>query len=290
MSLTEFLKKTDPILMDGAMGTQLAIAGLEMGGQNCVSHPDEVISIHKRYKDAGCHILIANTFTMNRIYIESHGVDVDVREVNLAGARLAKTAAGDDQYVLGDIGSTGKMLEPFGDLKELNALENYKEQAILLAEGGVDGFIIETMIDLNEALLALRGIKEVSELPVIASLSYSSKKDGGRTIMGNAATDSAKSLEDEGASVIGANCGDLDPFEMTEVVSTLKQATALPIIAQPNAGKPRLVGEDTVFDMPPEEFAHGLVECHKAGARLLGGCCGTSPEHIAALVKLLNVG
>jgi 5-methyltetrahydrofolate--homocysteine methyltransferase len=108
--------------------------------------------------------------------------------------------------------------------------------------------------------------------------------------MGNAATDSAKALEDAGASVIGANCGDLDPFEMVKVVSTLKQSTALPIIAQPNAGKPKLVGDETVFDMTPEEFARGVAECHKAGARLLGGCCGTSPKHIAALVNVLNVG
>ena len=289
MNLTEFLEKTDPILIDGAMGTQLAIAGLEMGGQICVSNPDGVLAVHKSYANSGCHLLITNTLTMNRIYIESHLINVDVREVNLAGARLAKTAATNGQYVLGDIGSTGKMLEPYGDLKESDALETYKEQAKYLAEGGVDGFIIETMIDLNEMLCALRACKAVSDLPVIASMSYSSAKDGGRTIMGNFAEDCAKALTEEGASVIGANCGDLDPMEMSQVVSTLKAASGVPVIAQPNAGKPKLIGDETVFDMTPEEFVTGVTECHKAGAQLVGGCCGTSPEHIEALAKKLEI-
>ncbi len=289
MNLTEFLEKTNPILIDGAMGTQLAMAGLEMGGQICVSNPDGVLSVHKNYANSGCHLLITNTLTMNRIYIESHLINVDVREVNLAGARLAKTAAINGQYVLGDISSTGKMLEPYGDLKETDALETYKEQAKYLAEGGVDGFIIETMIDLNEMLCALRACKAVSDLPVIASMSYSSAKDGGRTIMGNFAEDCAKALMEEGACVIGANCGDLDPMEMSIVVSTLKAASGVPVIAQPNAGKPKLIGDETVFDMTPEEFAIGVAECHKAGAQLVGGCCGTSPEHIEALAKILGV-
>jgi len=289
MNIKELLEKTDPILIDGAMGTQLAKAGLEMGGQNCVSNPDEVLAVHKQYADNGCHLLITNTLTMNRIYIESHLVNVDVQEVNLAGARVARTAAVSGQYVLGDISSTGKMLEPYGDLKESDAIETYKEQAKFLAEGGVDGFIIETMIDLNEMRCALRGCKAISDLPVIASMSYSSAKTGGRTFMGNSSEDCVKTLTEEGADVIGANCGNLDPLEMAEVVSVLKNATTVPIIAQPNAGKPKLIGDETVFDMTPEEFATGVTECHKAGAQLIGGCCGTSPEHIKALAKKLNI-
>ena len=289
MNLKEFIDKTDPILIDGAMGTQLAKAGFEMGGQSCVSNPEGVLAVHKGYVKSGSHLLITNTLTMNRIYIESHGINVDVQEVNLAGAELAKTAAESGHYVLGDIGSTGKMFEPYGDLKESDALETYKEQAKYLAEGGVDGFIIETMIDLNEMLCALRACKAISDLPVIASMSYSSAKNGGRTIMGNFAEDCAKVLTEGGASVIGANCGDLDPMEMSHVVSTLKAVSGVPIIAQPNAGKPKLVGDETVFDMSPEEFAAGVAVCHKAGAELVGGCCGTSPEHIEALAKVLGI-
>ncbi|MCP4256631.1 MAG: hypothetical protein GY774_03780, partial [Planctomycetes bacterium] len=144
----------------------MALRGLSMGGQTNLTNPDVVLDIHKEYSQSGCHILTTNTFTMNRIYIETHNVDVDVREVNLAGTKLARLAAYKDQYVLGDVSTTGKLLEPYGDLSESFAYEACKEQAGLLAEGGVDGFIIETMLDLREALCALRACKEISSLPV----------------------------------------------------------------------------------------------------------------------------
>ncbi len=142
MDLSAFLTNQDAILLDGAMGTQLALRGLSMGGQTNLTNPDVVLDIHKEYSQSGCHILTTNTFTMNRIYIETHNVDVDVREVNLAGTKLARLAADKDQYVLGDVSTTGKLLEPYGDLSESFVYEAYKEQAVLLAEGGVDGFII----------------------------------------------------------------------------------------------------------------------------------------------------
>jgi 5-methyltetrahydrofolate--homocysteine methyltransferase len=165
---------------------------------------------------------------MNRIYIETHNVGVDVRDVNRAGAELARQAAGDDQYVLGDISSTGQMLEPYGDYKESEFYETFKEQAQALVEAGVDGFIIETMFDLREALCALRACKDTFSLPVIVSLAFATQEKGGRTMMGNSAEDCAKRLTEAGADVIGANCGDLDPAQMAVVVSVLKSATRLP--------------------------------------------------------------
>ena len=191
MDLSAFLTNPDAILLDGAMGTQLALRGLNMGGQTNLSNPDVVLDIHKEYSQSGCHILITNTFTMNRVYIETHNVGVDVREVNLAGAQLARLAADKDQYVLGDMSTTWKLLEPYGEISESTAYEAYKEQAGLLAEGGVDGFIIETMFDLREALCALRACKEISFLPVIVSLAFSTSKNGGRTVMGDSAKDCA---------------------------------------------------------------------------------------------------
>ena len=134
-------------MLDGAMGTQLAEAGLEMGGQTSITHPDAVVAIHRQYVECGVDVLITNTLTMNRVNIESHNVGVDVREVNLVGAKLAKAAVREGQYVLGDISSTGKMLKPYGDLLEEHAYAAFKEQAAILAEGGVDGFIIETMFE-----------------------------------------------------------------------------------------------------------------------------------------------
>jgi len=289
MNLLEFLSNNNKtILLDGAMGTQLAEAGLEMGGQTSITHPDAVLAIHRQYVECGVDLLITNTLTMNRVNIESHNVGVDVREVNLAGAKLAKATVREGQYVLGDMSSTGKMLKPYGDLSEEDAYAAFKEQAAILAEGGVDGFIIETMFDLREALCALRACKEAADLPVFASIAFNTVKNGGRTIMGNSARDCAQALTEAGACAVGANCGSLDPFQMSEVVSKMREATSLPVLAQPNAGKPRFVENRTVFDMSPSDFAAGINQCLQAGARLLGGCCGTSPAHIRAIVALLR--
>ena len=289
MKLLEFISNNNQsILIDGAMGTQLAESGLEMGGQTNLSHPDAVSVIHQLYVKCGVDIIITNTLTMNRVSIESHRVELDVREVNLAGARLAKGAIREGQYVLGDIGSTGKLLEPSGDLTKEDAYEAFKEQAAILAEGGVDGFIIETMFDLQEALSALRACKETTGLPVIVSIAFNTVKNGGRTIMGNTAQDCAHALNEEGACAVGANCGNLDPFQMAEIVSMMREVCSLPIIAQPNAGKPRITGSQTVFDMTPSDFSSGVDQCLQAGAGLIGGCCGTSPAHIRAVADLLG--
>ena len=288
MNLAEFLKNIErPILLDGAMGTQLAAAGLDMGGQNNITHPDAVLAIHQQYAAYGIDLLITNTLTMNRVYIERHNVGVDVSEVNLAGVNLAKAAAQNGQYILGDISSTGQMLAPYGDLTEDEAFDAFAEQATVLAEGGVDGFIIETMFDLQEALCALRACRAVHDLPVLVSIAFQTSGKGGRTLMGNSAQECAQALTESGASVVGAHCGSLDPLQSAEVVSLLQGGTSLPILAQPNAGQPRLVGEQTIFDMSPQDFAVGMTQCLRAGALLVGGCCGASPAHIRALAEVI---
>ena len=147
--------------------------------------------------------------------------------------------------------------------------------------------MIESMFDLREALCALRACKEVSPLPVLVSIAFQTNSKGGRTMMGDTAEQCARQLTEIGADAIGANCGDLDPGQMADVVATLRAATDLVIAAQPNAGKPRLIEDRTVFDMAPEPFAKGIAECIEAGARIVGGCCGTTPEHIKALKKLI---
>lgn len=276
------------VFLDGAMGTQLGAAGLEMGGQNNVTHPEAVQAVHERYAACGVDLLITNTLTMNRVNIESHKVGVDVREVNLAGVRLAKAAARGNQLVLGDMSSTGKMLKPYGQLAEEDAYEAFREHAALLAEGGVDGLIIETMIDLREALLALRAAKEAASLPVLVTVAFNTAGNGGRTVMGNTARDCAQALTEAGADAVGANCGSLDPSEIAQVIAMMREVTSLPLVAQPNAGKARLVQKQLVFDMTPEAFAAGIKECVEAGARFVGGCCGTAPEHIKAMIALVG--
>ncbi len=288
MSTENLLGLRWPILLDGAMGTELAAAGLEPGGENNLSHPDRVLGVHRAYAAAGCGVLITNTLTMNRIYIETHGGAVDVGDVNRAGARLAREAAGEDRRVLGDVGSTGQLLEPYGDCPEPRAVEAFREQAERLAEGGVDGFIVETMLDLREALAALRGCRAAADLPVIVSLSFQTAGRGGRTMMGDGARDAAKAAAEAGAFAVGANCGDLDPFQTAEIIGAMKEGAAIPLIAQPNAGRPTLAGGRTVFDMTPREFARGIKECLRAGASLVGGCCGTTPEHLREARRIVD--
>jgi 5-methyltetrahydrofolate--homocysteine methyltransferase len=290
MDLSAALKNKDVILLDGAIGTELDKRGLMGRAGNNLDSPEVVLEIQREYALCGCDALATNTLTMNRIYIETHNVGVSVRDVNRAGAELARQAADKGQYVLGNISSTGQLLEPYGTYKESQFYDAFKEQAEILAESGVDGFIIETMFDLPEAICALRACKDKLSLPVIVSIAFATEAKGGRTMMGNSAEQCAKSLTDAGADVIGANCGDIDPAQMAVVVSELKSATPLPVLAQPNAGKPKLVDNETVFDMGPEAFAQGITECLHAGASIVGGCCGTTPEHIRAVAGLLGKG
>lgn len=290
MNLAEALKNKDVILLDGAIGTELDKRGLMGRAGTNLENPEAVLEIQREYAQCGCDALITNTLTINRIYIETHNLDVSVKDVNKAGVELAKQAAQEGQYVLGDISSTGQLLEPYGDYKESQFYDAYKEQAEILAEAGVDGFIIETVFDLREAMCALRACKENFPLPVIVSIAFATDEKGGRTIMGNYAEQCAKNLTDAGADVIGANCGDIDPSQMAVIVSELKlkSASSLPILAQPNAGRPKLIDDKTIFDMKPEAFAKGIAECIEAGASIVGGCCGTSPEHIRAVAKMLD--
>lgn len=281
--IQQLISGRDTVILDGAMGTELAAMGLEMGGQNCLSHPDAVLAVHRSYVAAGCDMLITNTLTMNRIYLESHGMAVDVRAVNLAGARLAREAAG-ALPVLGDISSTGQLLEPYGDLLPETCEANFREQAEILAEGGVDGFVVETFVDLNEATCAVRACKAVApNLPVLATLSFQSVQG---TIMGNAPCTAARALADAGAAAVGANCTSLSWAELRLIAQEM--TVGLPVILQPNAGKPRMEGSRPIFDMSPADFAGGMSGALTASTRILGGCCGTSPAHLRELMAQLG--
>jgi 5-methyltetrahydrofolate--homocysteine methyltransferase len=286
-SFRTVLEKGGVIALDGAMGTELVRRGVDSVAAANLSHPDTVFEIHDEYFKAGSLVAITNTLTMNRIFIESHGIDIDVKAINVAGAKIARSCAKGKGFALGNLSSTGQMLEPYGTYTEGDFIAAFTEQAAFLQEGGVDGFIIETIFDLREAVCALRACKGVSSLPVIVSLSYSTEQNGGRTMMGNSAMDCASRLTEEGADALGANCGGVDPIQMAEIVRALSRATKLPIVAEANAGKPKLINGKTEFDMDPAAFALGMRECRLAGARILGGCCGTTPDHIRALTRAL---
>ena len=280
-----------PLLLDGGMGTQLGAAGLPMGAETCLSHPDAVGAVHRAYAAAGADLIITHTLTLNRVAAQAAGSGVDIQTGNRAGAAIARAASGKGRYILGDIGTTGKLLAPVGPLPEKDARAAYLEQAAALAEGGVDGFIVETMISLPEALVALAACREAAPaLPVLVSMTFKMTPKGARTVMGNPVADCARALEEAGADVVGANCGDLAPLEMAALVPDFRQACGLPVMIQPNAGRPLLVDGRTVFRMTPEDFAAGTVRAVEAGASLVGGCCGTTPAHIRALALRLGGG
>lgn len=284
MDLKKILAEKPVFLFDGAIGTELAKRGLETSGIINLDKPEHILDFHREYAALGVDALTTNTFTMNRLYVETHGLEADLREVNLAGARLAREAAGSRQYVFGDLGPTGRLLEPYGEHTEEHFYENYLEQALILAEGGVDGFIIETMTDLREAVCALKACKSAATLPIIVTLSFSTIEKGGRTVMGSTVAETAVMLEQHGADAIGANCGELTPLEMARIAAMFKQHTALPIIIQPNAGRPNLINGCTVYNMAPEDFADGIMQCIESGASIIGGCCGTTLAHIQAVI------
>ncbi|HSW35716.1 MAG TPA: homocysteine S-methyltransferase family protein [Candidatus Limnocylindrales bacterium] len=288
MIFSEFLAKKRVVLFDGAIGTELARLGLETSGGINLTNPEHIVNFHRRYARLGVDVLTTNTFTLNRISVESHGLTLDLHAANLSGVRLAKEAINEGQFVFGDIGPTGRLLEPYGNYTEQQFFDNFREQALVLAEGGVDGFIIETMTDLREAICALKACRDATELPVIVTLAFSTTAKGGRTVMGSSVSETTAALEAHGADAVGANCGELSPEEMAIIAAMYKEFSTLPVLIQPNAGKPKLVGRSTVYDMKPEEFADGIKKCIDSGASIVGGCCGTTLEHIRAVVQMVR--
>jgi 5-methyltetrahydrofolate--homocysteine methyltransferase len=284
MNLAELLQQKRPLVFDGAMGSELSRRGLQPGCELNLSEPQQISAMHHEYTVIGVDFLTTNTFTANRIYLETHGQEGDLQAINRAGVELAREAAGPKQYVIGDIGPTGRLLKPYGEYAEEQFMENFREQALVMIESGADGLLVETMTDLREALCALKACREVTSLPVMVTLSYSTTDKGGRTIMGSGVAEAATELEKHGAAVVGANCGDLDPLQMAEIAALYRQHTSLPIMIQPNAGIPKLVGGKTVYGMNPTDFAAGVARCIENGASIVGGCCGTTLDHIRSII------
>lgn len=278
----EAIREGGVIIFDGAMGTQLEDIGLHPGPEWSVKSPETIMEVHRSYVEAGADALIANTFGAIRLTLERSGDADKVEEYNAAGIRICREAAG-SAYVVGDISPTGQLLAPYGDYTEEQFHAEFAEQAKALTDAGADALIVETMSDLSEALVALKACKSVSSLPVIVSVAFDSGALGPRTMMGNDVDTCVRELDAAGADVIGANCGGIAPEQMAEIIARMRELTDKPLIAQPNAGLPELVDGRAQFSLPPEEFAAGAIKCVEAGAQIIGGCCGTTPDHIAAL-------
>ena len=269
-------------IFDGATGTMLQAAGLKAG--ECpelvnLERPEMMKKIHEAYVASGSTILETNTFGGCALKLEHYGLAGKARVINIAAVRIAKEAAAGRAEVAGSMGPTGRFITPLGDLDFEEAYQTYAEQAAALEEGGADYILIETSIDIQETRAALLAAKEATRLPVICQLSYS---EDGRTVTGTDPETAAVTLDALGADIIGVNCS-LGPEQLLPIVKLLAQNTDKPISVQPNAGLPQFVNGKTVFPMGPEDFARWVPDLIAAGATYLGGCCGTTPEHIRAI-------
>jgi len=270
------------IVCDGAMGTMLYSKGI--GLSRCfdelnLSAPQAVKEVHLAYAKAGAELLETNTFGATRYRLEKFDLAGKLREINIAGARLAREVAGEDLYVAGSVGPLGLRLEPLGSTSLQEAREAFREQIAALAEGGVDVIIIETMIDVNEAHQALLAARDVSALPVVVQMTV---QDDGSTPTGTQPEDFARQLDAWGADVIGLNCS-VGPAAIHETLERLAAVTGKKLSAQPNAGLPRTVQGRNIYLCSPEYMADYARRFIETGARLVGGCCGTTPEHIKAI-------
>lgn len=285
------LQESDVILADGAMGTMLLKAGLEEGtlpeAWN-VDEPEKVAAIHRAYLNAGSRILLTNTFGGTRFRFARHGAEDRVYELNHAAATLLREVvdgSGTNAVVAGDIGPSGKVLFPVGDLNYEEAVDGFEEQAQGLVEGGVDVIWIETMADLEEVRAAVEGVRRVSDsIPLITTMSFDTH---GHTVMGVSPDVAATTLGTLGAIAVGGNCG-TGPEELLQAIEKMHSvAPDALLVSKANAGAPRLVSGKTTYDADPPTMAQYALNARDAGARIIGACCGSTPEHIQAMAEAL---
>ena len=276
-----------PVILDGATGTNLMEKGMPMGvcpEAWILENKEIMIDLQRRYVEAGTQILYAPTFTANRIKLEEYDLSDRLEQMNRDLVKISKEAAGGKAYVAGDMTMTGKQLFPLGDLMFEELVDVYKEQARILDDEGVDLFVVETMMSLQESRAAVIAIREVSDLPIMVSLTYN---EDGRTLFGTTPEVAVVVLQSLGADVIGVNCS-TGPAEMAPLVAKMAEYATIPILAKPNNGFPELIDGKTIYRTTPEEFAQAGVSLVEAGAAIVGGCCGTTPAHIRALARLVK--
>ena len=276
------------ILMDGATGSNLMAAGMPQNSSTelwMLEHPEAVKELQRAYADAGSRIIYACTFSANRESLKKHGLQDHVEELNMKLAQLTRDAVGDKAYVAGDLTMTGQLLEPLGDMTEEALLDIYKEQITGLVKGGVDLLGVETMLSLDETVIALKAAQEICDLPVMTTLTVN---ESGMTIYGTNAVEAVTVLEKNGASAVGLNCS-LGPDQLTDVIRRMKEKATVPVIAKPNAGLPTVnASGQMVYHMDAEEFAGHMKGLLDAGAGIVGGCCGTTPEYIRKLREVIE--
>ena len=294
MSNTELRKQIqeDFFILDGATGSNLQKAGMKSGEcpeQWILNHPDIFIDLQKKYIEAGSDAVYAPTFTSTRVKLDEYGLGAKQREYVGKLVGLSKQAVEESRtdrkiYVLGDISMTGLQIQPLGTMPFEELVDIYKEQVTLSVEAGVDGFVIETMMSLQEARAAVLAVKESCDLPVFVTMTF---QEDGRTLYGTSPETAMVVLQEMGVDAVGINCS-TGPDKMVDAVKSMKRYAKVPVIVKPNAGLPALVDGETVYDMGPDDFARAMKKLAEAGATVLGGCCGTTPEHICCLKEALK--
>lgn len=277
------------------MGTQLLARGLP--GDACgmlwnLAHPGEVGAIHRAYRAGGSDLVTTNSFGGTRFALQRHGLAGRAAELNLAAARVARAAAGDQGWVLGDVGPFGDFLEPLGETKAEDLRAAFRDQIAALLEGGADAILIETMSDPAEAIVAVEAAKAcVAQVPVVVTYAFQKSGPGEfRTMMGVTAAEAVRRTLAAGADVVGANCGTALSLEDYAALARqiLEAAGDAPVIVQPNAGSPVMEGGRTFYCATPEQMAETASQLVAAGVRIVGGCCGTAPEHLAAMSRAVK--
>jgi 5-methyltetrahydrofolate--homocysteine methyltransferase len=279
-----------PVLGDGAMGSILLDSGLRMG--DCpeawnLEKPDVIAGVHTAYREAACDFIEANTFGASPIRLARYSLDSKTEDIIKAGIDLARGAAGTSCMVAGSVGPTGALLEPYGEITRDEMTGAFGRQARAMEEAGVDFFLVETMTDPNEAILAIGAIKEASSKPVVATMSFSKGAKGYRTMMGTSPQEAATAMTAAGADYVGTNCS-TGPAEALEIMTEMRQVTPVALIAQPNAGLPAFESGVATYPESPETMAKGLAGLLASGVRIIGGCCGTTPAHMKEIASLMG--
>ena len=281
--------KVGPVLLDGAMGSLLMDMGLHSGQppeEWSMKYPERIGKAHQLYHEAGSDILQTNTFGASHYRLKECGIAEHHDLVNQKAVEICRNYGG-DSLVSGDIGPSGLLIEPLGPAKPDELRNAFNRQAEILEYSGVDLFSVETMIDLQEAVLAVKAIRQVSNKSIIANMTYAKTDNGYFTVMGNPLSECVNKLTDAGADIIGTNCN-LDSFELIELAEEALMLTDLPLSIKPNAGQPVLEGNTVHYGQTAEQFVDGMVEIYKMGIKILGGCCGSTPAYIKLLFETLK--
>ncbi|KAA3645492.1 MAG: methionine synthase [Chloroflexi bacterium] len=291
MNIQDLLNSSEPILLDGAMGSMLMAQGIDSdthGEVWNVEQPERVAAVHRHYIESGSQIVLTNSFSGNRLQLRARDLEERTHELNKAAAKVLRAeidASGKDVLAAGSMGPSGELLEPFGELTIDQAKETFAEQAAALTEGGVDLLWIETFSDLNEIKAAIEGVQSASDLPIIATMTFDTH---GHTMMGIKPEQMVAELKEYGLVAMGGNCGN-GPDEIIAVVKAMHAADPdLTIVAKSNAGLPHIVDNKVVYDGTPEIMAEYAKEVQAAGAHFIGACCGSTPDHIHAMSTSLK--